>query len=450
MTPRDVLELLFGFRETVSRRTYATAGFSLFALKYAGDYTFTRAFAEVPIDPAFYLNPILSQRLQGLGSYPSWLPAVLIVWALPFIWVGVGMSARRAADSGLTPWLCLVFFVPVVNYLLMLALCVAGPSGIPERNTELVADARPPLRVALLSLAVAGAFGLLGALLSVFGLKSYGSSLFILIPFLVGVIAGVLMNLKTRSSVLASVGVALLAITIPGAVMLLFALEGLLCLGMAAVVAYPLTGIGAVVGHALSLSTRPGMPTVTMLSAWPVFAFAEPQEFPVGQVVSSIEIAVPPERVWPHVVGFSELPPPSEWLLRTGVACPLRARIVGEGVGAIRYCEFTTGPFVEPITAWEPPRRLAFDVSTQPPSMHEWSPYEVVHAPHLAGSMQSLRGEFRLVPLAGGRTRLEGTTWYRLKMSPNAYWSFYVERAVEVIHHRVLEHVRRLSEQGGQ
>jgi hypothetical protein len=73
--------------------------------------------------------------------------------------------------------------------------------------------------------------------------------------------------------------------------------------------------------------------------------------------------------------------------------------------------------------------------------------YEIVHAPHLAGAMQSLRGEFRLVPLAGGRTRLEGTTWYRLKMSPNAYWSFYSERVIEVIHHRVLEHVRRLSEQ---
>jgi hypothetical protein len=47
---------------------------------------------------------------------------------------------------------------------------------------------------------------------------------------------------------------------------------------------------------------------------------------------------------------------PPGWLYAAGVAYPLRARIHGEGVGAVRHCEFTTGAFVEPITAWEPPQ----------------------------------------------------------------------------------------------
>ena len=143
---------------------------------------------------------------------------------------------------------------------------------------------------------------------------------------------------------------------------------------------------------------------------------------------------------------FSPLPPPDEWLLRAGIACPLRARIEGEGVGAVRYCEFTTGPFVEPITAWEPPYRLAFDVAQQPASMREWSPYEVVHAPHLHGGLQSVRGEFRLTRLPGDRTRLEGTTWYRVKMAPDVYWGMYADYAIHVIHRRVLAHIRKLSE----
>jgi hypothetical protein len=46
--------------------------------------------------------------------------------------------------------------------------------------------------------------------------------------------------------------------------------------------------------------------------------------------------------------------PPPVWIYGLGVAYPLRARIEGEGVGAVRHCEFTTGAFVEPITAWEP------------------------------------------------------------------------------------------------
>jgi hypothetical protein len=169
------------------------------------------------------------------------------------------------------------------------------------------------------------------------------------------------------------------------------------------------------------------------------------QRFPVRSTLSALEIDAPPEQVWPNVIGFSPLPPPHEWLMKSGVACPLSAHIVGEGVGAVRYCEFSTGAFVEPITAWEPPYRLAFDVAAQPPSMREWSPYEVVNAPHLHGGVQSLRGEFKLTRLPGGRTRLEGTTWYRLKMTPGAYWSLYSDYAIHIIHERVLKHIRALS-----
>ena len=70
-------------------------------------------------------------------------------------------------------------------------------------------------------------------------------------------------------------------------------------------------------------------------------------------------IAAPPDVVWRHVIAFSEITPPTEWIFRTGIAYPMRARLVGEGVGAIRHCEFSTGAFVEPITAWEPGRLLA-------------------------------------------------------------------------------------------
>ena len=38
---------------------------------------------------------------------------------------------------------------------------------------------------------------------------------------------------------------------------------------------------------------------------------------------------------------------------RAGLAYPMRARIEGSGPGAVRYCEFSTGPFVEPIVTWD-------------------------------------------------------------------------------------------------
>jgi hypothetical protein len=83
---------------------------------------------------------------------------------------------------------------------------------------------------------------------------------------------------------------------------------------------------------------------------------------------------------------------------------------------------------VEPVTAWDEPRRLAFDATGQPAPMFELSPCRHVHPPHLHGYLRSNRGEFRLVPLPGGRTRLEGRTWYEFDMFPQSYrtlWSHH-------------------------
>lgn len=126
----------------------------------------------------------------------------------------------------------------------------------------------------------------------------------------------------------------------------------------------------------------------------------------------------------------------------------LRATIDGTGVGAVRRCEFSTGAFIEPITAWEPGRRLAFDVAAQPPPMHELSPYRHIHPPHLDGYLRCRRGEFRLVPLDGGRTRLEGSTWYEYEIYPQCYWTLWQDALIQRIHRRVLDHIRRESECG--
>jgi len=169
-----------------------------------------------------------------------------------------------------------------------------------------------------------------------------------------------------------------------------------------------------------------------------------PREF---EVVTALEIDAPPERVWRNVIGFTPLAPPTELAFALGIAYPTGARIEGEGVGAVRHCEFSTGEFLEPITAWEAPTRLAFDVARQPDPMDEWTPYDSIRPPHLTRAFRALRGEFRLVALPGDRTRLEGSTWYALELFPSAYWRWITDGIVHRIHGRVLEHVRALSEE---
>jgi hypothetical protein len=80
--------------------------------------------------------------------------------------------------------------------------------------------------------------------------------------------------------------------------------------------------------------------------------------------------------------------------------------------------------------------------------MKELSPYDDVHAPHVSGYLRSRRGEFRLVPLPNGGTRLEGTTFFTLAVFPGWYWSQYADAIIHRIHMRVLRHIKALSETG--
>lgn len=450
MTALRVLRLWFGFSGPIERNFYAASGLGLVAFKLLLDLLVTFGVTGRAMPLPAYFNPLMSQRLQALGPHPDWLPGLMIVYSLPLVWIGASMTVRRAVNAGLSASTGLLFFIPYINFFLMVVLAIAGSQPAQPSSPLAVANQKQRIRWAVVgrTILITAGLGVAATAFATLGLQSYGTSLFLGLPFVLGVVSGYLVNLKAKQDLLATWAVAGLAVTVCGGLLLLFALEGAMCLAMAAIPAYPLAFIGATLGGALaSQSSNSFQSTGALVVAWPLLALLPLDgEVPLRSVVSSVEIAAKPEVVWRNVVSFSDLPPPDEWLMRAGIACPMRARIEGEGVGAVRYCEFTTGPFVEPITTWDPPHLLAFDVTQQPPSMKEWSPYEVVHAPHLVGNMQSQRGQFRLTQLPNGNTLLEGTTWYRLSMFPNAYWSLIADHAVHVIHLRVLRHILSLSE----
>jgi hypothetical protein len=230
------------------------------------------------------------------------------------------------------------------------------------------------------------------------------------------------------------------------------ALEGLICLIMAAPIAFVLTLLGAMVGYAIQ--ARPWLSSealtimlavmITLPGLMAAESAIEPE--PVLRAVrTEVIINAPPEVVWQRVIAFPALPEPDDWLFQCGVAYPTHAEIHGSGAGAIRHCVFSTGAFIEPIDVWDAPRLLHFRVTDQPEPMHEWSPYHI-HPPHLDHYLVSRRGQFLLETLAHGRTRLEGTTWYTNRMWPAPYWHLWSDTIIQRIHRRVLNHIQQLSE----
>jgi uncharacterized membrane protein YhaH (DUF805 family) len=458
----SILRLWFGFEMAVGRRAYIASGAGLMLLKYGIEAALIFAVTGLFWSPLAFLTPVYTLRMKTLQASPDWIVAAMALVTLPFMWVGVTMSVRRAVDAGLSAWAGLAFLVPVLNYLAMIALSVWPPKAgaawdgarAPLYRQKPAQEALPrevdsAIKSALFGVVAALGLGVAMLGLSVYALGLYGWALFFATPFVMGAVSAFLFNRPHARSLSRTALVSLTSIGIACAAMMLFALEGLVCLMMAFPIAGAVAILGGVVGRAIALQTRtPLAQTAAMMLCVPPLAGAEAyvQKAPLYEVVSAIEIDAPPEQVWPNVIGFSDLDPPAEWVFQTGIAYPMRARIEGEGVGALRHCEFSTGAFVEPITTWDAPRRLSFDVALQPPAMKEWSPFQHVHPPHLDASIRSRRGEFRLIPLEGGRTRLEGSTWYELSMYPQAYWTLFSDGLIHAIHRRVLWHVKRLSE----
>lgn len=299
------------------------------------------------------------------------------------------------------------------------------------------------------SVAITTLLAALMTVLGIYGIGEYGMALFILTPIFIGFSATCLYCYQREVTIKKAWRVSMLTLGIFSLALLAFAIEGLICMVMASPIALGLTWIGSTVGYAMS-SNRPGSVPPTLLAlliSIPLTSFVEKSTntLDLHSVTTSVEINADPQTVWKNVVEFPQLPKPTEFIFQTGIAYPINAKIEGNSVGAIRRCNFTTGSFVEPITVWDQPNLLTFDVLDCPAPMIEISFWDV-DTPHLHNYFVSKRGQFKLTKLANNKTLLEGTTWYYHDIRPVFYWRIWSDYILHTIHQRVLNHIKVTSE----
>lgn len=301
------------------------------------------------------------------------------------------------------------------------------------------------------SILVPAVVGYGASLLCVVVAERYGAVLFVAVPFLVSFLSAFFHGFKVHRSFGSAYMTAVLSILVLGAMIFLTALDGMICLIMALPLALILALMGTALGGLAGQAATKRFASVTPLALTLMFPFLVAFEdstspaAPERAIVTSIPIMASVQSVWDKVIAFPRIDQKPDGLFRFGIAYPIEARIEGSGIGAIRYCTFSTGSFVEPITAWQPNELLAFNVTSSPPPMEEFSIYEHVDAPHLHGHMQSHRGQFRLVPV-GNNVLLEGTTWYHHEMWPQWYWGPITDQIIHKIHERVLNHIKTTAE----
>ena len=306
-----------------------------------------------------------------------------------------------------------------------------------ESRSALLRRSSPPL-----------ALGLIAGAGTTFGAFSYGTGLFLLTPICIGIGAAWIPR-GPRPAIGTCVWAAIVTCLAVSLLFLIMGLEGIFCLIMAAPLVLPGAAVGGAIGCGLRRTwEQPGTGAMLLLLATaPAFlAFDRPAHDamvdtqPSLKITTSMIVHATADQVWRQTVDFAPITSAPVGLLRLGIAYPTHAVLREEGGRRIRECHFTTGAFIEPITTWDPPFHLAFDVAAQPPSMQELSPWDI-HPPHVDTLLRSQRGEFKITPLPDGTTRLEGTTWYTIGASPAWYWQLWTDPILHAIHRRVLESI---------
>ena len=289
---------------------------------------------------------------------------------------------------------------------------------------------------------------LLAVAISALVFRAYGWGLFVLTPFVVGSTTGFLANRHELRSTKATSGLVLLAAALGCFGLILFALEGLICLVMAS----PLAAIVAIAGGALGRSAaRKGKdPTgpVYCIALLPVM-FAIDASFPPAVTMltdESVVVEASTAQVWRAVTSEEPIGEPATLVGRLGLAYPERAQFSGTGMGAIRTGYFSTGEAREQITEWKENRQLGFVVLSQPPAMKEMSPYENVHAPHVDGYFETGETQFEIQPLAKDRSRLTIRAAHRLSIAPVVYWEPIARWAAQSNTRRVLRDLKAKAE----
>jgi hypothetical protein len=242
--------------------------------------------------------------------------------------------------------------------------------------------------------------------------------------------------------------------TLIGAVILILcamAMEGIICVFMAAPVGAGLTFIGAVMGFFLA-KKRIADGTLQSAAWLSIVALVALEGWnppaPLEDITSSeVVINAPAARVWAELHDIRDLPQTNNLLFRFGVAHPVGTVTEGQGVGAARLCKLSTGDMPEIVTVWKPGQELRFKVLSTPASMRELGLFgQTIDAHHLHSAYASLEGGFKLTTLPDGRTRLVGESRYLLNIAPAAYWNLWTKEIVHMVQRRVLEHVKTRAE----
>ena len=416
-------------------------------------------------DLQFYLYPMRSLIADAtnvivLDNMPRRerivLPNAILIAGFVFIimqaWALVALSYRRVTDARMDAWLAAATVAPIIQIPVILSLCAITHG---DQSDEARVSAVERGRVmsgwggGLKGLLAGMALTLAGVATSTLVFGSYGYGVFLVSPFLMGAVTAFFANRNKEMTRGETSRLVAATSFLGGLALISTALEGIGCIIMAAPLGIAVAMVGGMFGREMAFSGRYGGGHMASSVAILPIVFAIEAIFPPSvtfDTMQTIEVTAPPDRVWKAIVQMETIAESPALPFRMGVAYPIRGRVFGAGVGALRYGDFSTGTAVERVTEWEENRKLTFVVLKDIPGLRELSPYKHVHAPHVEGYFRTKATSFELIERPGGVTEIVERTSHELRLDPALYWLPFARWMVDRNNARVLTHIKSQAE----
>lgn len=265
----------------------------------------------------------------------------------------------------------------------------------------------------------------------------YSTTVFFLLPISMGIISSWfwrIEHLNFKSRFWRSTVLTLLSLVLSFA----FLGEGAICLLIVSPLLYMNIFIGIVIGWYIFEYRNNNTLNVSLLVVFLgifIIDLRTPKHFETS-VSDEIIINAPPEVVWKYVAEYEPIEKkPDYFLFKMGMPCPVNSTVSAFEQGANRKCIFSNGyVFEEVMTVYNPHKELTFVITDQPLD------------PEIMGHIDILKGQFLLEPTADGKTKLIGTSWYRLYVFPSFYYNLWAKSITSNVHLRVMEQIKVLSE----
>ena len=257
----------------------------------------------------------------------------------------------------------------------------------------------------------------------------YGATIFVVVPFLAGLIAA--MRAPTLRAALFAIvfgfGVCLGALLYSG-------LEGMVCVLMALPLVVGLAFLGALSGRSLGPRIKrklaggqggKGSALALLLGLLLVGCSAileggYERDPSMHTVVTVRSFPVSEWEAWEALLSFQRITGEKPWLLRMGLPVPQYCTIEGTGVGATRTCHFDQGVIEERISVWRPPRQLVMEITNVTLPGRDW--------------LKFIDASYELTGNEMGETRVRRTTRIASVLRPRLYWQPLEDLATQAEH----------------